>query len=112
MVKVFGQVRKKKDNMPSDCPDPEWADFEVISVALDKIRDPEHDTGAGGDDEADVTFYACLSNCDDEESCKAGKDEGLELCPNSEKPEHWDAELPNVDPYVTIGGGIIEGASA
>lgn len=92
MVKITGQWLNEIliDGGP-DCTDYGWRDLEVRSLVIKKTRTPTSDTGDDTriDDGGDVTYSACVENCIDEESCKHAADEGLELCPNTDPPEHW-----------------------
>ena len=86
LVKITGQVRKTSNLA---CPNNPWNDFEVVSVKVEDTRNSEA-TGKDGSDNADVTFFACLHDCEDEEACKKAKDdEGMELCPGTTAPDDW-----------------------
>lgn len=90
MVRVSGKARPRYS--PDDCEQPAWEDFEIVSAVIKKTRQ-DMDSGEDGADGADVNFFACLEDCATEESCKRAADEGLDLCPSTDKPEHYDAYL-------------------
>lgn len=89
MVKITGQSRKDPNDIPDGCgDDPPWDDFEVHSVVVDETKNSD-ENGKEGADSADVTFFPCLHDCEDEEACQIGRDEELDLCPSTDAPEHW-----------------------
>jgi hypothetical protein len=94
MVKISGQFLHDIPNFMSvyeDCNDAGWQPFEVHSVVIKKTRDDGRDTGSdtSAEDGADVTFSACVEDCDGRDSCALAKSKGLDLCPSTQVPEGW-----------------------
>lgn len=88
MVKATGEYRLPVEKYGL-CEDEPWKPYEVHAVVIKQARS-QFNAGEGIQDGADITFSACLEGCDSVESCRQAIAEGLDLCPATDKPEHWD----------------------
>lgn len=87
MVNITGETRREYRDM-EDCDDGEWAEFPPItSPRIKKTRGAVSNTGVGDEDGADVTFFACIVDCEDVQACIAAVKDGLDSCPLTDPPK-------------------------
>lgn len=85
MVKLVGQTRHM-----DTCGDfTKWEDFEAHVPATKTTRN-EQANGKDGAENIMVKYEGCIHDCTTEKACAEAQNEGLDLCPGSEKPEHLD----------------------